>query len=120
MSEEAQRLAEMMTDTLLSWTTNDEPVLKHHRNVVRDVAIGLAYQSREFWKRHPDALAPPQREGGGMNASELERATHALMERTGGGIRPDWNPPVVGGWQIGGWLYIDNLSTGPPLREEEE
>lgn len=49
----AQELAEMMESALRSWLVDGVPVISSDVNV-HGIATGLAYQSREFWKRSFD------------------------------------------------------------------
>lgn len=47
-------LADAIIDTLTTWTINDVPVVQESRDMVWHLALGLAYQSREYWKRRDD------------------------------------------------------------------
>lgn len=42
-------LADAITTTLTTWTRGGEPVIDVRRDEVWYLALGLAYQSREFW-----------------------------------------------------------------------
>lgn len=74
---DVQRLAEMIESTLTGWTSNDVPVLEPHPRVGH-LALGLAYQSREFWKQKSESTVNRLRHRRNFWRDRSERAERAL------------------------------------------